>query len=59
VAALGVKTAYALDGGQTGAIVMNKKLMNPISLSKNRAISDCLFFATALTPPTTEETGSE
>lgn len=59
VAALGVQTAYALDGGQTGAIVMNKKLMNPISLSKNRAISDCVFFATALTPPTTEETGSD
>lgn len=58
VAALGVKTAYALDGGQTGAIVMNDKLMNPISLSKNRAISDCLFFATALTTQT-GETGSE
>lgn len=58
VAAMGVKTAYALDGGQTGAIVMNDKLMNPISLSKNRAISDCLFFATALTTET-EETGSE
>lgn len=48
IAQMGFEKAYSMDGGNTGAIVMNDEIMNPIRASKMRATSDCLYFATAL-----------
>ena len=45
---MGFQNAYCLDGGNTGAIVMNGTTQNPIKASKMRRISDCLYFATAI-----------
>ena len=45
---LGCKTAYALDGGQTTAIVMNNKLVTTPDYGTQRRISDIIYFATAL-----------
>lgn len=45
---LGCKTAYALDGGQTTAIVMNDKLVTNPDFNHQRRISDIIYFATAL-----------
>lgn len=45
---LGVPKAYALDGGQTAAIVMNNTLINTVSYGAQRDISDIFYFATAL-----------
>lgn len=45
---LGCKTAYALDGGQTTAIVMNDKLVTNPDFNNQRRISDIIYFATAL-----------
>ena len=42
---LGVRHAYTLDGGQTGTIVMNDRVMN---LVEQRKISDIFYFATAI-----------
>ena len=56
LAEMGFRAAYAIDGGNTGTIVMNDTVQNPISLSKMRAISDCLYFATAF--PAEEKSGS-
>lgn len=53
----GVQQAYSLDGGQTGAIAMQDRLMNPNEYKDGqRRISDMFFFATAV--PRTEKTGS-
>ena len=46
--AMGVPTAYALDGGQTAAIVMNDQLINTVSYGAQREISDIFYFATAI-----------
>lgn len=46
--ALGIPKAYALDGGQTAAIVMGNKLINTVSYGAQRDISDIVYFATAL-----------
>ncbi len=46
--ALGVPNAYALDGGQTAAIVTNDKLINRPTYGFQRLISDIIYFATAL-----------
>jgi len=46
--ALGVETAYCLDGGQTAAIALDHQLINPVSYGVEREISDILYFATAL-----------
>lgn len=46
--ALGVPKAYALDGGQTAAIVMGNKLINTVSYGSQRDISDIVYFASAL-----------
>lgn len=44
-----VQQAYSLDGGQTGAIVMHDKQMNPNEYKKGqRPIGDMLFFHTAV-----------
>ena len=44
----GVRIAYNLDGGQTGTIMFNKKIMNKLDYDGTRAISDIIFFATAV-----------
>lgn len=44
----GVPKAYALDGGQTAAIVMENTLINAVSYGSQREISDILYFATAV-----------
>ncbi len=46
--ALGVDNAYALDGGQTAAIVTNGKLINRPTYGYQRLISDIIYFATAI-----------
>lgn len=44
-----VQQAYCLDGGQTGAIAMQDRLMNPNEYKNGqRAIGDIIFFATAV-----------
>ena len=45
---LGCNTAYALDGGQTTAIVMNDELVTLPDYKTQRKISDIIYFATAL-----------
>lgn len=40
--------AYTLDGGQTGVIAMDGKMMNPAQYGAQRSISDIFYFATAL-----------
>lgn len=45
---MGVPTAYALDGGQTAAIVINDQLINKVSYGAQREISDIIYFATAI-----------
>ena len=45
---MGIPTAYALDGGQTAAIVMDDQLINTVSYGSQREISDIFYFATAL-----------
>lgn len=47
----GCEKFYTLDGGQTGSIALNGKLMNPVAkqYSKGeRMISDIIFFASAI-----------
>ena len=45
LAKLGCKSAYNLDGGQSGTIVMNDKKINYVW---ERQVSDILYFATAI-----------
>lgn len=45
---LGVKHAYALDGGQTATIVANDELVNRPDYGTQRKISDIIYFATAV-----------
>lgn len=49
----GVQQAYALDGGQTSAIVMNDQLVNYVDYGYERFSSDIIYFATAV--PESEE----
>lgn len=44
----GCDKAYALDGGQTAAIVMNDTLINRPVKGVQRKISDIIYFATAI-----------
>lgn len=44
----GVTDAYVLDGGQTAEIIMQHKVLNHIDFDAERAVSDILYFATAL-----------
>lgn len=48
LAEMGVPKAYALDGGQTAAIVTNNTLINTVSYGAQREISDIIYFATAI-----------
>ena len=45
---LGCENAYALDGGQTTAIVMDDELITLPDYQTQRRISDIIYFATAL-----------
>ena len=49
--AMGVPRAYALDGGQTAAMMMNGELINSVFGGYQRKISDIVYFATALPNP--------
>lgn len=44
----GVRIAYTLDGGQTGTIMFNKKLVNKPAYTGTREMSDIIYFATAV-----------
>ena len=55
--AMGVPNAYALDGGQTAAIVMQDQLINKVSYGSQREISDILYFATAIPESGEKEVG--
>lgn len=44
----GCKNAYALDGGQTAALVMDNVLVNRVYMGYQRKISDIIYFATAV-----------
>lgn len=48
VSTFGCDKVYALDGGQTGAIVMNNELINSPHMGSQRRISDIFYFATAV-----------
>jgi exopolysaccharide biosynthesis protein len=43
--------AYAMDGGNTGSIVMNGKLINRTTFGYERAQGDLLYFCTAIPNP--------
>ncbi len=43
-----VKTAYCLDGGQTGELVIRGEPYNYIDFGAERAVSDIIYFASAL-----------
>lgn len=45
---LGVRTAYTMDGGQTGVIVMDDQMISPVQYGSQRQISDIIYFSTAL-----------
>ena len=45
---LGCEKAYTLDGGNTGSIVMNGKLINRLPFITQRLQGDLLYFCTAL-----------
>lgn len=46
--AFGAQQAYALDGGQTAAVITNDKLINRPVYGYQRQISDIIYFATAI-----------
>lgn len=45
---LGCDKFYTLDGGQTATIVMNDQVINDVDYGAERAISDIIYFATAI-----------
>ena len=44
----GIRTAYALDGGQTATIVIQDQAFNHVDYGGERKISDIIYFATAI-----------
>lgn len=44
----GCKQAYTIDGGQTGSIIINNQLINPVQFGVEREMSDIFYFATAI-----------
>lgn len=48
IAEFDCEKAYALDGGNTGSIVMNGKLINRTTFGYERAQGDLLYFCTAI-----------
>ena len=53
----GCDKAYTLDGGNTGSIVMNGKLINRTTFGEERWQGDLLYFCTAV--PNTNETETQ
>ena len=45
---LEVDQAYTLDGGQTVSIIVDGKLINSVEYGYQRAVSDIIYFATAI-----------
>ena len=45
---MGVPKAYTLDGGQTASMIVNGDLINSVEFGYQRAVSDIIYFATAL-----------
>ena len=45
---LGAENAYTLDGGQTASMIVNGELINSVEFGYQRAVSDIIYFATAL-----------
>ena len=45
---MGVPKAYTLDGGQTAAMIANGELINAVEFGYQRAVSDIIYFATAI-----------
>lgn len=43
-ASLGVKSAYTLDGGQTGELIINGDIYNHIDYGEERHVSDMIYF---------------
>ncbi len=52
----GCEKAYALDGGQTAVTILGGQLINPVQFGEERAVSDILYFATAV--PDDDDSGS-
>ena len=48
IASTGCKSAYALDGGQTAAMMINGELINSVFGGYQRKISEVIYFCTAL-----------
>lgn len=48
LAEMGIRNAYALDGGQTAVIAMQGETINEVDFGFQRQISDIIYFATAL-----------
>ena len=44
----GVTKAYTLDGGQTASMIVNGELINSVEFGYQRAVSDIIYFATAI-----------
>ena len=45
---LEVDQAYTLDGGQTVSIIVDGNLINAVEYGYQRAVSDIIYFATAI-----------
>lgn len=45
---MGVPKAYTLDGGQTASMIVNGELINSVEFGNQRAVSDIIYFATAI-----------
>lgn len=46
--AMGCRSAYTLDGGQTATLVVNNGIFNRVGYGNERLISDLIYFATAI-----------
>ena len=40
--------AYTLDGGQTGVIILDGQVVNPMQYNSEQIVSDIIYFATAI-----------
>ncbi len=45
---MGVPNAYTLDGGQTASMIVDGDLINSVEFGSQRAVSDIIYFATAI-----------
>lgn len=57
LAAMGVPKAYTLDGGQTATMIVNGEFVNSVEFGYQRAVSDILYFATAVPEAESGEAG--